>query len=92
MTCREPVIRLSLRLSRLSPAEQSLLKSAEDAGNLPWALRTVAARQEKRTVYRLAAAVQVLYPILIVLLGSIVAFFVVSLFVPLVKMVEALAG
>lgn len=76
----------------VSPAEQSLLKSAEAAGNLPWALRTVAARQEKRTVYRLAAAVQVLYPLLILLLGGMVAFFVVSLFVPLVKLVEGLAG
>lgn len=76
----------------VSSAEQSLLKTAEQAGNLPWALRTVAARQEKRIVYRLAAAVQVLYPILIVCLGALVAFFVVSLFVPLVKLVEGLGG
>jgi type II secretory pathway component PulF len=83
----------SLRDARfVSPAEQSLLKTAEKAGNLPWALRTIAARQEKRAVYRLAAAVQVLYPILIMLLGAVVAFFVVSLFVPLVKLVEGLAG
>ena len=76
----------------VSSAEQSLLKTAEKTGNLPWALRTVAARQEKRIVYRLAAAVQVLYPILIVCLGALVAFFVVSLFVPLVKLVEGLGG
>ncbi len=83
----------SLRDARfVSSAEQSLLKSAEAAGNLPWALRTVAARQEKRVVYRLAAAVQVLYPILIVMLGALVAFFVVSLFIPLVKLVEGLSG
>lgn len=55
----------------VSPAEQSLLKTAEQAGNLPWALRTVAARQEKRAVYRLAAALQVLYPILIVCLSTL---------------------
>ena len=85
--------RESLRTARfISPAEQSLLQTAEQAGNLPWALRTVAARQEKRIVYRLAAAVQVLYPIVIVLLGGLVAFFVVSLFVPLVKLVEGLSG
>ena len=85
--------RESLRTARfISPAEQSLLQTAEQAGNLPWALRTVAARQEKRIVYRLAAAVQVLYPIVIVLLGGLVAFFIVSLFVPLVKLVEGLSG
>jgi len=83
----------SLRDARIvSPAEQSLLKSAEQAGNLPWAMRTIAARKEKRIVYRLAAAVQVLYPIVIVLVGGLVAFFVVSLFVPLVKLVEGLSG
>jgi type IV pilus assembly protein PilC len=83
----------SLRDARfVNPAEQSLLKTAEQAGNLPWAMRTIAARQEKRVVYRLAAAVQVLYPIVIVMLGALVAFFVVSLFVPLVKLVEGLSG
>jgi general secretion pathway protein F len=83
----------SLRDARFfSLAEQSLLKTAEQAGNLPWAMRTIAARQEKRVVYRLAAAVQVLYPIVIVMLGALVAFFVVSLFIPLVKLVEGLSG
>jgi type II secretory pathway component PulF len=76
----------------VSRAEQSLLKSAEQARNLPWALRTIAARQEKRAVYRLAAAVQVLYPLLIVSLGAVVAFFVIALFIPLVKLVEGLSG
>jgi type II secretory pathway component PulF len=76
----------------ISQAEQSLLQTAERAGNLPWALRSVARRLEKRAVYRLAAAVQVLYPVLIVLLGSLVAFVMVSLFVPLVKLIEGLSG
>jgi len=75
----------------VTAAEQSLLKSAEVAGNLPWALRTIAARKEKRAVYRLAAAVQVLYPLLVVALGLVVAFFVIALFIPLVRLIEALA-
>jgi type IV pilus assembly protein PilC len=76
----------------VNPAEQSLLKTAEVVGNLPWALRSIAGRKDKRVVYRLAAAVQVLYPLVIVLLGLLVAYFVVSLFVPLVKLIEGLAG
>lgn len=76
----------------VTPAEQSLLKSAEAAGNLPWALRTVAARKERRAVYRLAAAVQVIYPFLILILGCVVAFFVVALFIPLIKLIEGLSG
>jgi type IV pilus assembly protein PilC len=74
----------------INSKEQRLLQVAERAGNLPWALRTVAARQEKRVVYRLSAAVQVLYPIVILLLGGLVGFFVISLFIPLVKLIEAL--
>jgi type II secretory pathway component PulF len=81
----------ALRKARVVNAnEQSLLQTAERAGNLPWALRTIAARQEQRIVYRLAAAVQVLYPVVILLLGALVGFFVIAMFIPLVKLVEAL--
>ena len=84
--------RQSLRDARvINSREQSLLQTAERAGNLPWALRTVAARQEKRVVYWLAAAVQVLYPIVILLLGGLVGFFVIAMFIPVVKLVEGLS-
>jgi type II secretory pathway component PulF len=67
------------------------LKTAERAGNLPWILRQIAVRREKRAVYRLASALQVMYPVVILLLGSFVGFFVISLFIPLVKLIEGLA-
>jgi type II secretory pathway component PulF len=76
------------RLAR--PAEAALLKSAEQTGNLPWALRNVADRRERRSIYRLTVALQVLYPIVIILLGCLVGFYVVSLFVPVVKLIESL--
>jgi type IV pilus assembly protein PilC len=68
-----------------------LLGTAQQVGNLPWALRSIAKRKEKRTVYRLAAAIQVVYPCLILLLGGIVGFTVMALFLPLVKLIEGLA-
>jgi type II secretory pathway component PulF len=74
----------------ITSSEQALLNSAERAGNLPWALRQIALRREKRAVYRLVAAVQVLFPIAILMFGGFVAFFVISLFIPLVKLVSAL--
>jgi type II secretory pathway component PulF len=80
------------RFELVTPAEQGLLKTAERAGNLPWALRAIAARNERRAVYRLSAAVQVLYPLIILVLGAFVAFFVVALFIPLVKLIEGLSG
>jgi type II secretory pathway component PulF len=81
----------ALRDARLvSPAEHGLLKTAEQVGNLPWALRTIAARNERRGVYRLSAAIQVLYPCVILLLGALVAFFVVALFFPIVRLINGL--
>ncbi len=74
----------------ITSPERALLNSAERAGNLPWALRQIALRREKRAVYRLVAAVQVLFPIAILVFGGFVAFFVVSLFIPLVKLINAL--
>jgi type II secretory pathway component PulF len=47
-------------------------------------------RREKRAVYRLATALQILYPAAILLLGAFVMFYVVALFVPLVKLIEGL--
>jgi type IV pilus assembly protein PilC len=74
----------------ISNSERALLNAAERAGNLPWALRQIAMRREKRAVYRLMAAVQILFPIAILMFGMFVAFFVVSLFIPIVKLIDGL--
>jgi type IV pilus assembly protein PilC len=76
--------------SVVSPSEAAFLKSAEQTGSLPWALREVAARRQRRGVYRLTVVLQVLYPIAIIMLGGLVGFYVVSLFVPIVKLIESL--
>lgn len=75
----------------INRAENGLLKSAQEAANLPWALRAIAQRRERRDVYRLATAVQFLYPLAIVGIGAFVAFYVVSLFIPLVRLIEGLS-
>jgi type IV pilus assembly protein PilC len=83
--------REALRKARMiTVAEQALLTSAERAGNLPWALRQIAFRREKRAIYLLATALQILYPAAILFLGAFVAFYVVALFVPLVNLVRSL--
>lgn len=75
----------------VSAAELALLKTAERAGNLPWTLREIATRRQKRAIFRLASALQVIYPILILLLGALVAFFVISLFIPLLELINGLS-
>jgi type II secretory pathway component PulF len=74
----------------INKSEHSLLRSAEQVGNLPWALRAVAKRREKRIVYRLAIGLQVVYPMIILLLGAFVGFFCVALFFPLVKLIHSM--
>jgi type II secretory pathway component PulF len=75
----------------ITMAELALLKTAEKVGNLPWALRAIAKRREKRAVYRLATMLQVLYPLAILVLGAFVGFYVVSLFMPIVKLIQGLS-
>lgn len=74
----------------LQPAEAALLKSAEQTGNLAWALRSVADRRERKSIYRMTAALHILYPIVIVFLGCVVGFFVVSLFIPVISLIQSL--
>jgi type II secretory pathway component PulF len=76
----------------VSRAEATLLKTAERVGNLPWTFRRVADRREKRAAYRLATALQVVYPIVILVLGLFIGFFVISLFIPLVKLIVGLSA
>jgi type IV pilus assembly protein PilC len=78
------------RTSVVSGAEAALLRSAEPTGSLPWALREIATRRQKRIIYRLTIALQVLYPVTIVMLGGLVGFYVVSLFLPIVRLIESL--
>jgi type II secretory pathway component PulF len=75
----------------VTKGEHSLLRTAEQVGNLPWAMRAIAKRSEKRTVYRLATGLQVLYPIVILVLGALIGFFVIANFVPLVQLIHGLS-
>jgi protein transport protein HofC len=83
----------ALRNTRLiSDAEQGLLDTAERVGNLPWALREIATRREKLVVYRFANRLQIIYPLIILLLGLFVGFYAISLFIPLVKLIAGLSS
>jgi type II secretory pathway component PulF len=76
----------------VSEAEYALLKTADEVHNLPWALRTISRRKERRLVYRWTAAVQVAYPCVILLIGLGIGVFSAAMFLPLVKLIEGLGG
>lgn len=81
----------SLRAKRLvGHAEAGVLHSSERVGNTPWALRHMAESMERRVLYRLRTLSQVLFPLAILAIGGVVFFYVVGLFLPLVKLITAL--
>jgi protein transport protein HofC len=68
-----------------------LLESAQRAGNLAWALRTLADGRERRLGYRLQLVSQAIPPLLIVLAGALVGITAVGYFVPLLTILQGLA-
>ena len=82
----------SLRTENLiRPVDQAVLKSAERAGNLAWALQEMADSTLRRLILRLRFALAVGFPALLLLFGGVVAFFVISLFIPLIALIQGLS-
>ena len=63
--------------------ELAVLQAAQRVGNLPWALTEMADSVRRRLAYRVQAAAQLLFPPMVILMGLVVMFIVVALFVPL---------
>ena len=72
--------------------EASLLSAAERVGNLQWALAEVAQNIERQLEFRFKVVLEFVRPAVVLLLGSAVGFVVVSLFLPLVGLINDLAG
>jgi type II secretory pathway component PulF len=66
--------------------DAALLQSSQRAGNLAWALRGTADDIERRASYRMAAAVELLEPVMLLAAGGVVGTFVVGMFLPLVQL------
>ena len=82
------------RLARegfLKPKEVALIESAQRAGNLPWALHTLADSLDRRLLFRFSAALELLRPVTILCLGAIVGFVAIAMFLPLVKLLNDLS-
>lgn len=81
----------SLWLRQLvTSADRSLLQAAARLGNVAWALRTVADQHRWKLSYQLRWWLHALSPPLLLIVGALVAFVVVGLFMPLIKIVETL--
>lgn len=71
-------------------ADLAILRAAGRVGNLPWALKEMADSNRRRLGYRLQALVQMLFPPVVLAIGALVMFTVVSLFMPLIALIENL--
>jgi type II secretory pathway component PulF len=84
---------LVLRAARiLRRGEPVLLEAAQRVGNLTWALREMADRIERRAEYRYQLLVEFIEPVLFLLLGTVIGTFCLSLFQPLVELLNGLSG
>ena len=75
----------------LRSSDAAVLKSAERAGNLAWALRELAESKERGFNYRFAVWLEIIEPLLLVIAGLVVLFICVGFFMPLVKMIHDLS-
>ena len=71
-------------------ADRCVLQAAQRVGNLPWALREMAASSRRRLLYRLQGALQVLFVLVLIGMGMLVMIFVVGCFMPLVELITKL--
>ena len=72
--------------------DAALIDAAQRLGNLPWALREAADGSDRRLIYRMEAMLNVVSPIVMLAWGAIIFLFAVACFLPLVKLIFALAG
>ena len=76
--------------SIIKRADFTLLESAQAACNLPWALRMLADQKMRIMVFRYSALEQICFPWMVLLLGLLVLWICVALFLPLVSLISGL--
>ncbi len=83
---------IALRDEKLiSHTDAALLAAASRVGNLDWALEEIAESAMRRQVYWLQSSLSILFPLTLIALGSVVCFFVVGLFLPLIALIQGLS-
>ena len=68
-----------------------LVSAGTRGGNLAWALREMADASRRQAGHRLRALLQMLFPVLLLMLGGLVFLICVAYFSPLVRLIERAA-
>lgn len=77
-------------MSFLKRADIPMLETAQQAGNLPWVLNLLADKKTRSMLFRWAALERIVFPLVVVLIGLVVLFICVALFLPLVELINGL--
>ncbi len=75
----------------LTASDTALLQAAQRVGNLAWALDEMSEGSLRRWAFRWKMLVDIAFPLLILVLGLLVMFIVVGLFLPLVALIQGLS-
>jgi len=76
----------------LPAAEAAVLKAAQRAGNLAWAMREMADRLTRKFTQRLTACLSVGFPAVLLVLGLLMGWFAVAMILPLAKLILDLSS
>jgi type II secretory pathway component PulF len=72
-------------------SERKVLEVASQAGNLPWVLQTLAENLDRRWEYRCKVAGAFLHPVFVLVVSLPIGYFAISLFMPLIKLLNDLS-
>jgi protein transport protein HofC len=75
----------------LTPPEMRLLHTAERVGNRVWVLKQIALAKKRRTAHRTERWSKLALPALVLVLGSVVLIQALTMFLPLVQLIDSLA-
>ncbi len=76
--------------SLINASDLPMLETAQQTGNLPWTLRMLADQKVRRMIFRWSAFEQIAFPITVVLVGLVVLWICVALFIPIVELINGL--
>ena len=76
--------------SVLRAVDVGALRAAQQQGNLGWAMRELAAAARRRTLQKAQTIGQIVFPLVLVGLGLTIGVIVISLFIPLVVLINSL--
>jgi type II secretory pathway component PulF len=79
-----------LRHQLIGRSDLAVLRAAQQAANLAWALGEIADGRRRRLAYRLQTLLQCVFPLVILGYGLAVMAFVVAFFLPLIALIQSL--